>query len=121
MLTTEAHVETERASRYLVQLCRHFDHVIGPGRREDVVEQHARASNRAEAHPELRAHVQWSETHGLVRFDWGRCTMEAGPDALTLRAEATDEEGLQRVQGLVAEHLERFGERDHLKVSWQPS
>ena len=23
MLTTEAHVETERASRYLVQLCKH--------------------------------------------------------------------------------------------------
>ena len=120
MLTAEAHVATEIASRYLVQLCRHFDHVIGPGRREDVVDQHRQASDKAQADPELRAHVEWSDTEGTVDFGWGRCTLQADTGALTLRAVGNDEASLQRVQDLIVEHLERFGARDHLKVNWQP-
>jgi len=45
--------------------------------------------------------------------------MQANPDTLTLRAEATDEEHLQRVQELVTGHLDRFSRRDHLSVNWQ--
>jgi len=45
--------------------------------------------------------------------------MQAGPDALTLRAEALDKDGLQQVQDLITGQLERFGRRDNLKVSWQ--
>jgi hypothetical protein len=41
------------------------------------------------------------------------------PDALVLRVEATDETNLQRLQRLVAGHLERFGRRDNLKVCWR--
>ena len=112
MLTAEATVETERASRYLAQLCRHFSnlrrHESRPGRHEP------------QARPDVQAHVEWSDTHGTVTFDWGRCTMQANADALTLSVEATDEDNLQRVQDLVGGHLERFGRRDHLDVNWQP-
>ncbi len=45
--------------------------------------------------------------------------MHAGPDTLTVRAEAASEENLQRIQNLVTRNLERFGRRDHLKVNWQ--
>lgn len=33
-------------------------------------------------------------------------------------AEATDEDGLQRVKGLIAERLETFGKGERLKVTW---
>lgn len=62
--------------------------------------------------------TEWSDTDGRVSLSWGQRTMEATPDTLTLRAEATDEQSLQRIQDLVAGHLERFGRRDHLTVNW---
>jgi hypothetical protein len=57
--------------------------------------------------------VEWSDTHGTLDMGWGRCTMQA------VRVEAANEEGLQRVQGLIARDLERFGRREHLQMNWQ--
>jgi hypothetical protein len=64
-------------------------------------------------------HVEWSDTDGTLVFSWARCTMQAGPDTLTVRAEAASEENLNRIQELIARNLERFGRRDHLTVTWQ--
>ena len=114
MPTSEAHVRTERPSRYLVQLCRHIDQMG----RNLLRRPRSHFAGAAHAPPEVQ-NVEWSETHGTVNFGWGRCTMRAAPDMLTLRAEATDEEGLQRIQDLVAGRLERIGRRDQLTVSWQ--
>jgi hypothetical protein len=100
MLIAEAHVETERSSRYLVQLCRHLDKV---GR----------------AHPEIQVHVEWSDDRGVISFDWGRCTLHALPGVLRLRAEAPDEESLRRLEQRVADRLEQVGRRDHLTVTWR--
>lgn len=102
LVIAEARVETERSSRFLVQLCRHVKHL-------------------ARAHPQMQAHVEWSDDRGVISFGWGRCTLRAEPGALTLRAEAPDEESLQRIEQRVADHLERFGRRDHLTVTWTPS
>jgi hypothetical protein len=102
MLIAEARVETRRSSRYLVQLCKHVHHI-------------------AQAQPETRARVEWSDDRGVVSFVWGRCTLRADPDALLLRAEASDEEHLQRVEHRVAELLERAGRRDNLSVTWRPA
>jgi len=49
----------------------------------------------------------------------GQWTGRATPDTLTLRAEATDEKNLQRIQDLLAGRLEKIGRRDHLTVTWQ--
>ena len=65
MLVAEAKVETERSSRYLVQLCRHVDAV-------------------ARAQPQMQAHVEWSDDRGVISFDWGRCMLRAVPGVLTL-------------------------------------
>jgi hypothetical protein len=45
--------------------------------------------------------------------------MHANPGALTLRAEAADQETLRRTQDLITGLLNRFGRRDHLTVTWQ--
>jgi hypothetical protein len=99
MLIAEARVATDRSSRYLVQLCEHVDKI-------------------ARAHLQMQAHVEWSDTHGVISLGWGRCTLRANPGVLTLRAEAPDEESLRRVQQRVADRLERIGRRDHLTVTW---
>lgn len=110
MLNAEARVETVRAARYLAQVCRHFSQ-LRPHESRSGAETHAR--------PEIQAHAEWSETCGTVSFGWGTCTMQADPDFLTLRAEAPNEEKLQRVQGLIGEHVQRFGKHDQLTVNWK--
>ena len=114
MLTAEARVETERASRYLVQLCRHAQQM---GRHSHY---RARPHSSGDAHraPEVH-HVEWTDTHGTVRVSLGQWTMQATADALTLRAEADTEEDLKRIQELVAGRMEKIGTRDRLTVTWQ--
>jgi hypothetical protein len=101
MLIAEASVATERSSRYLVQLCQHIDKV-------------------ARAHPQMQAHVEWSDDRGAISFGWGRCRLRADPDALNLRAEAPDEERLHQLEQRVADRLEQVGRRDRLTVTWTP-
>ncbi len=114
MLIAEAHVQTDRPSRYLVQLCRHADQM---GQRRL---HRARSHDGGDTHtpPEVQ-HVEWSDTYGIVRLSLGQWTMEATADELTLRAEATNERDLQRIQDLVAGRLEMIGRRDHLTVTWR--
>jgi hypothetical protein len=99
MLVAEGRAETERASRYLVQLCRHVH----------LVAQH---------NPRMQAHVHWSHDRGEISFGWGRCTLRAHPRVLTLRAEAPDEERLHQLQQRVADRLQQIGRRDRLTVTW---
>src|SRR5499427_3009994 len=114
MLVAEAQVKTEDPGRYLAQLCRHAQQVH-------------RLRHRPRNHggdgqsPPRVQHVECSETSGTISFGWGRCTMQATPGRLTLRAEAVDEESLLRVQGIIARDIERFGKRHQLTVSWQPA
>ena len=76
--------------------------------------------NERDAQPSPKVkHAEWSETRGSIDFGWGRCTLQANGALLTLRAEAADEEDLQRVQDIITRDIERFGSREHLKVSWQ--
>lgn len=114
MLTAEAHVTTDRASRYLTQLGRHASQM---GRR---LGHWPRAHGGGDTPPEVD-HAEWSDTHGIIRFPWGQCTMQATPDALILRAEATDAEHLQRIQEGITRRIETIGRRDRLTVTWQPT
>jgi hypothetical protein len=115
MLAAEAHVQTQHPSRYLAQLCRHAQQV-------HRLRHGPRAHDGGDGQQTLKVqHVEWSETRGMISFGWGQCTMQAAPGTLTLHAEAVAEENLQRVQDIVARDIERFGRRDHLKVSWQRS
>lgn len=101
MLIAEARVATERSGRYLVQLCRHIDLV-------------------AQRHPQMRAHVEWSDDRGVISFGRGRCTLRADSGVLILRAEAPDDESLHQLEQRVAGRLEQIGRRDRQTVTWTP-
>ncbi|MFJ5304217.1 DUF2218 domain-containing protein [Streptomyces sp. NPDC088350] len=110
--TSEARISTDRASRYLTQLCRHSDQM---GRRPHY---RPRAQGGGDAPPKVE-HTEWSDTHGVIRFARGQCTMQATQNTLTLRAEATDEDNLRQIQAGIAGRLETMGRRDQLTVTWQ--
>ncbi|MDL4815213.1 cytochrome P450 [Actinomadura opuntiae] len=98
MPTSRASVRTDRATRYLTQLRKHTDrlrHHTGP--------------------------AEWSDAEGTIELPWGRCTLRAGRDELTLHAEAENEERLRRVQDAIAARLRTIGRRDALTVSWTRS
>ncbi|MGP4048207.1 DUF2218 domain-containing protein [Streptomyces sp. 2A115] len=113
MPIAEARVETERASRYLVQLCRHAQQM-----RRRHFRPRAHAGGGTHTPPEVH-HVEWSDTHGTVRLSLGQWTLRATPDALVLRADAANEEDLRRMRSLVAARVEKIGRRDDLTVVWQ--
>jgi hypothetical protein len=51
-------------------------------------------------------------------FGAGTGTVLVGDGVLTLLAEAPDADGLARVQHVLGSHLERFGQRNELVVTW---
>jgi hypothetical protein len=114
MLTTEAHIETDRPSRYLIQLCQHASDMSGQHGHTRLARHRGNAMHRAEMR-----HAEWTDSYGIVRMNWGECTLRVTPGTLTLHAEAADEENLRLIQDLIASRLERFGRRDQLKVTWQ--
>jgi len=121
MPTAEAQIETERPSRYLVQLCRHAAAMTGPRghRRRTHGEGDGDGDGDALALREARVRAEWSETRGVVDFaPWGQCTLAASADLLVLHVEAADEESLRRIQDVITRDLDRFGRRDHLTVNW---
>jgi hypothetical protein len=92
-VTATSRVATERGERYRKQLASHFGNKIA------VVE----------------------EPGGTV-LAWGfggSTTLTVEDDALVLRADAEDAETLDRVKDVTGRHLERFGEKDGLVVTWQ--
>ncbi|MEV0173140.1 DUF2218 domain-containing protein [Streptomyces sp. NPDC050803] len=118
-ITAEARVLTDRPGRYLTQLCKHFSNKgrhLGHRPRS-----HSGADHRTPGLDPEQIHVEWSDTHGVLRLPWGTCAMDAEPGALVLRVEADDEEGLRRLQELLAAHIGRFGRREELRVDWQGS
>jgi hypothetical protein len=91
MVRSEARVATTRASRYLGQLCKHFEH---------------------------RIPATYTRDHGRLEFASGVCHLDATDDVLVLRAEAPDEAQLGQLEGVVARHLERFAFRDKPEIRW---
>ena len=92
--TSTAVVPTAHAGRYLRQLCSHWSH---------------------------RFSVTFDERHGSVPFENGATgTVDASDDALTVRLDAPDADALRRMQGVLAEHLDRFAFREApLRFDWR--
>ncbi|MCX5555774.1 DUF2218 domain-containing protein [Streptomyces sp. NBC_00038] len=122
MPITEAHIETDRPGRYLVQLCRHFSNKGRHLGHRPRTRHGGETSAGTHASPGFRPDeitVEWSETHGMLDLPWGRCAMRADPGTLTLRIEAADEEDLRRFQDLLTAHISRFSRRAPLSVDWR--
>jgi hypothetical protein len=118
MLTAEARVETSRPARYLAQLCQHLSNKgrhLGTGNGGPS----GHRSEHSGPAPAEQVRVEWTETDGTVTFPGGHCAMQAGPEALLLRAEATDAGTLEFIENLITSHLGRFSHREPLTVTWQ--
>lgn len=92
LLTATAVVRTPTPARYAKQLASHL------GRRSEVIEQ---------------------EAGTLLRLAGGECLLRPQADSLELHASAPNVEVLDRITEVVGSHLERFGQRNELQVSWQ--
>jgi hypothetical protein len=90
-LAARADVVTETPDRYAKQLVAHL------GRRVEFTTEGATSS---------------------ARFGDGTGRVVVGEGVLTLLAEAPDAENLARVQDVLGRHLERFGQRNELVVTW---
>jgi hypothetical protein len=66
----QAQIETERASRYLVQFCKHAA-AMGGGGHTPRIHLHTTMTRR-----EVQVAAEWSDTNGTVTFTpWGQCTL----------------------------------------------
>jgi uncharacterized protein len=92
-VTSTSRVATDRGERYRKQLASHFGNKIG---------------------------VEESPAGTVLKWGFGGTTTLTVEDgALVLVAAADDAETLDRVKDVTGRHLERFGERDGLVVTWQ--
>jgi hypothetical protein len=101
MPVDEAHIETANPSRLLDELCRHLD-------------------ANARSHPERRVEIEWSPDRGTADFGWGRCTLQAEPGTLVMRAEAADTEALEHRKELLAREGTRRRVRPTRPGRWRP-
>ena len=92
MVTSVARVVTDQPGRYVKQLVSHLGHRLSTELADDGT--------------------------GVVGFEAGRCTLTPEPGQLRLDASAPDAEALARIREVVGSHLERFGGREGLQVTW---
>ena len=91
-VTSTARVVTDRGDRYHKQLASHF------GNRVEVTE---------------------SPAGTVLTWGFGRTTtLTVEPGGLVMLATADDAQTLDQVKDVTARHLERFGEKDGLVVTW---
>jgi hypothetical protein len=92
MPESRASVATEKPAPYLKQLCKHFGHKV---------------------------EVAFDDERGTIALPMGRCELDATQaGVLRMRVEAGDAKSLARTEQVIGSHLERFGRRDELSVSW---
>jgi uncharacterized protein len=92
MNTSIADVPTTNASRYLRQLCRHWSHKFP---------------------------VEFNDEQGRIELPAAVCTLNADPEKLSVELAMKDGEGQERIEQVVAEHLQRFGFREQLVFNWR--
>ncbi|MQY11265.1 hypothetical protein SRB5_13800 [Streptomyces sp. RB5] len=99
MPASEARIPTDRAERYLAQLCTHTDKLsrTDPGHGHDLIPK--------------------SVGHGVIDFGDGRCTLSADDEHLVLRAEAADPRQLARIQEAFTHRLQTIA---RLTPLWRP-
>ena len=90
-ISSRAEVATAKPVAYMRQLCKHFGHKVD---------------------------ASFDEDSGYIQFEFGRCDLHASDGTLTLDVSAPDVESHERMERVIGSHLERFGRRDELSVTW---
>ena len=96
-----ASVPTASASKYLQQVCKHWEHNL-------VVEFDA--SKGTIEFPKDARGANWAGD--------GMVTLTAGPDALDCRIEASEPGQRDGLKGALAGHVDRFAFRETLEWDW---
>ncbi len=92
ILVSKAAVSTEKASRYLQQMCKHFAHKLD---------------------------VEFDREAGKVSFPFGELNLTAKNDQLQLTVQTEqDETMLARMEKATADHLVRFMFREEPEIKW---
>jgi cytochrome P450 len=117
MPASQALIPTDRAERYLTQLCAHTSKISRTDLTGTAPLRDGHGEGGADSMPR---HVESSGADGFIDFGWGRCTLHATGEGLVLHAEADDQQRLQRIQDAIALRLERIGRHDGLTVTWRP-
>jgi hypothetical protein len=89
-----AAVATPNASRYLQQLCKHFQHKLP---------------------------VTFDPHAGQVTFSMGEWRLEADESLLKLSLAAPDSDQLEQLKDVVERHLLRFAFREEMRIDWRPA
>ncbi len=90
-IKSTAEVATDKPVAYMRQLCKHFGHKVD---------------------------ASFDDDSGYIQFEFGRCELRTGERALNLEVSAPDAESHERMERVIGSHLERFGRRDELSVTW---
>lgn len=94
--------------------------VVVPTARADVITASPqRYAKQLVEHLGHRLTVETVDGGQRLVFEGGSCDVLAGGTDLVLQATAVDAAALDRVTDVVGRHLERFGQRAELVVSWQ--
>lgn len=92
MPTARAVVPTTHASRYLQQLCKHWSHKFV---------------------------VTFDPQEGTIDMSSARVSLLAGDDRLEIAVVADETKTLDRMEGVVADHIRRFAFREELTFDWK--
>ncbi|WP_062014566.1 DUF2218 domain-containing protein [Aureimonas sp. AU4] len=87
-----ATVPTEHASRYLQQLCKHWAHKFP---------------------------VEFTPEAGTIDLPAGRTALRADAAALSIAITAGEGGDLDRLETVVADHIQRFAFREELRFDWR--
>lgn len=90
-LTASARVATNDPSRYLLQLCKHFQGKVP---------------------------VEFDRTHGTIAVGDGRCVLDADAGVLAISIVAPTGESVERLKLMVVKHLSKFDRHDRLTLEW---
>lgn len=90
-IKSRAEVATDKPVAYMRQLCKHFGHKVD---------------------------ASFDDDSGYIQFEFGRCELHTSDATLSLEVSASDAESHERMERVIASHLERFGRRDELSVTW---
>jgi hypothetical protein len=102
-VSASAHVRTSNASKYLQQLCKHWQHNL-----------------QVEFTPENGTVIFPRDARGADHPGDAVVTFNAGEDGLDVRIDASSDEQLEGLKGAVAKHVDRFAFREGaLAYDWR--
>jgi len=88
----EARVVTEHASKYLQQLCKHFQHKLP---------------------------ASFDAAAGAISFQLGEVKLAADAQALSFALQSPSDDDLEKLKDVVVRHLLRFSFREELEITWR--